>query len=588
VRERTVSRGALPALHSIARARRAGTSVACPSTVASRAFLPLPPSLDSEHCGKRRHAPRRFADSILYEVLRTELETFLARAAARERPAPRFVARELRAFLRCGVLAHGFVRVHCDACGLDRVIPFSCKGRGFCPSCGGRRMADTAPHLVERVLPEAPVRQWVLSLPFALRYRLAYDAPLASAVLAIFIRAVFASLRRRARTHWNLPRTQCGAVTFVQRFGDALNLNVDFHSLVLDGVYAHEASGSLRFHPLPPPDDAEVVRVARGIARQIVRLLERRGLADANGPVAEDALERDEPLLAALAASSVAGRVATGPRAGRPVLRVGDRIDADDLPQLAGERCASVGGVSLHANVAVPTRDRSRLERLCRYVARPPLATQRLSRLGDGRLLYRLKHRWRDGTTHVVFEPQELVERLAALIPPPRLHGARYHGVFGSRARKRARIVPTAVSEAGRRDAEADAQARSDSECRAPSSAEAPAMAPVETSSSGRGASTQPAPSARESATASHANIATPRIAPRPRRLAWADLLKRVFAIDVLACPRCGARTRVLSVPPPPDAAGAILACLGLPSRAPPPAAPRPDDVREDSFAGTD
>jgi hypothetical protein len=69
--------------------------------------------------------------------------------------------------------------------------------------------------------------------------------------------------------------------------------------------------------------------------------------------------------------------------------------------------------VSLHANVAVPPRDRSRLERLCRYVARPPLATQRLSRLGDGRLLHRLKHRWRDGTTHVVFERQGLVERLA-------------------------------------------------------------------------------------------------------------------------------------------------------------------------------
>jgi hypothetical protein len=514
-------------------------------------------------------------------LLRAELETFLARAAARERPVPRFVARELRTFLRCGVLAHGFVRVHCDACGLDRVVPFSCKGRGFCPSCGGRRMADTAAHLVERVLPEAPVRQWVLSLPFALRYRLAYDASLASRVLTIFLRAVFASLRRRARAYWNLRRAQCGAVTFVQRFGDALNLNVHFHSLVLDGVYAHEARGSLRFHPLPPPDDAEVARVVERVARQVVRLLERRGLADASGPVGEDALARDEPLLAALAAASVAGRVATGPRAGQRVLRVGDRIDADDLPQLAGERCASFGGVSLHANVAVPARDRSRLERLCRYVARPPLATQRLSRLGDGRLLYRLKHRWRDGTTHVVFEPQELVERLAALIPPPRFHGARYHGVFGARARERPRIVPPAVSDAARGEAEADARTHSELECRAPSPAEAPATAPVETSRLGWRAATRHAPSARD-AEAPDADT------PRPRRLAWAELLKRVFAVDVLACPRCGARTRVLSVPPPPDAAGAILACLGLPSRAPPPAAPIPDELLEDSFTETD
>lgn len=104
---------------------------------------------------------------------------------------------------------------------------------------------------MDRVLPEVPIRQWGLSLPFALRYRLAYDATLASAVLAILVRTVFASLRRRARKHWGVPRGQCGAVTFVQRFGDALNLNVHFHSLVLDGVYAcHEQLGD---HLAGPP-----------------------------------------------------------------------------------------------------------------------------------------------------------------------------------------------------------------------------------------------------------------------------------------------------------------------------------------------
>jgi len=134
------------------------------------------------------YARRRPEESVLYSVVRNELATFLARAQARERPVPRFVERELRGFLRCGILAYGFVRVHCDECGLDRVVAFSCKGRGFCPSCGGRRMADTAAHLVDRVLPEVPVRQWVLSLPFALRYRLAYDALLTSAVLGVFVR----------------------------------------------------------------------------------------------------------------------------------------------------------------------------------------------------------------------------------------------------------------------------------------------------------------------------------------------------------------------------------------------------------------
>ena len=139
-------------------------------------------------------------------MVQQELETFLASTAARERPVPRFVARELRAFLRCGILAHGFVRMHCDGCGQGRVVAFSCKGRGFCPSCGGRRMADTAAHLADRMLPEVPVRQWVLSLPFALRYRLAYDAPLVRDVLAIFVQSVLTSLRRRARKQWAIAR----------------------------------------------------------------------------------------------------------------------------------------------------------------------------------------------------------------------------------------------------------------------------------------------------------------------------------------------------------------------------------------------
>ena len=74
----------------------------------------------------------------------------------RGRLVPRFVERELRSFLECGILARGFLRVHCDACGLDRVVSYSCKSRGFCPSCCGRRMADTAAHLVDRVFPEVP------------------------------------------------------------------------------------------------------------------------------------------------------------------------------------------------------------------------------------------------------------------------------------------------------------------------------------------------------------------------------------------------------------------------------------------------
>ncbi len=146
------------------------------------------------------------------------------------------------------------------------------------------------------------------------------------------VRAVFGSLRSRARHRWGVNRSQGGAVTFVQRFGDALNLNVHFHSLVLDGVYARTPEGLLRFLVLPPPEDAEVARVATRVARRIGRLLERRGLAGGTEP---DRLAEEQPLLAACYAASVGGRIATGPRAGQRVRRLGDRIDADDLEALA-------------------------------------------------------------------------------------------------------------------------------------------------------------------------------------------------------------------------------------------------------------
>jgi hypothetical protein len=528
--------------------------------------------------GEIGYVRRHPEESVLYDVVRSELAAFLVHAQVRERPVPRFVERELRSFLGCGILAHGFVRVHCDACGLDRVVAFSCKGRGFCPSCGGRRMADTAAHLVDRVLPEVPVRQWVLSLPFSLRYRLAYDASLTAAVLGVFVRAVFGSLRRRARKHRGIERAQCGAVTFVQRFGDALNLNVHFHSLVLDGVYESNPFDPPRFRPLPPPDDEEVARVVSRVARRIARLLERHGLGPESHPREADPLVEEQPLLAQLYGASVAGRIATGHREGQRVLRIGDRIDPEDLPALVGERCASARGVSLHANVAVPERDRRRLERLCRYVARPPVATERLSRLEDGRLLYRLKHRWRDGTTHVVFEPEELIEKLAALVPPPRFHLVRYHGILGPCAGRRCHVVPCQETQ----DREEGSQPPSDPDGARVASLEGDAMAEVRRSS--EIASDPGADRVQDSSAAAN----TARIATEPsleaggtparrRRLAWADLLRRVFAVDVLECPRCGGRMRLLATIHPPDATVAILGCLRLPSRAPPMAAPRPE-----------
>jgi hypothetical protein len=135
---------------------------------------------------------------------------------------PAFIEREFRDFLGCGVLSRGFARVRCADGAYERLVPFSCKGR-FCPSCGGRPMAEQAAHLVEAVLPPVPVRQWVLSVPHRLRYRLAFDHALCRAVLGVFVRALLAAYRRRARRA-GVPDGHSGTVTVIQRFGGSLNL----------------------------------------------------------------------------------------------------------------------------------------------------------------------------------------------------------------------------------------------------------------------------------------------------------------------------------------------------------------------------
>ncbi len=484
--------------------------------------------------GTAAYARRIPEDTILYGVVSDKLTTFLAHAERSGRTVPAFVERELARYLECGILAYGFVRVRCSACRHDRVVAFSCKGRGFCPSCGGRRMADTAAFLVDRVLPIAPVRQWVLSLPIALRYKLAYDSQLAAEVLQLFVRSVFASLRRRARHKYGFARYDCGSVTFIQRFGDALNLNLHFHSIVIDGVYEQEQGGAVRFRRLPPPTNADVERTTRRIVRRLGRLLIARGLTPDADAAAADTLPEDQPLLAEIYAASVRSRIAIGERAGLGVLRIGDLVDPEAAAFVTGPRSTMIDGVSLHANVAVPAGDRRRLEKLCRYIARPPVSTQRLSKLGDGRLLYRLKRRWRDGTTHVVFQPLELVEKLAAIVPPPRIHMVRYHGVLAPRATCRRQVVAARNAKRERRD-EIDDSAR---DC-------------------------------------TH----TPR-----RWTPWAKLMQRVFAIDVLECPRCGGKMKILATIHPPEATTAILESLGMSPRAPPPAASSLRAGSEDTF----
>jgi hypothetical protein len=253
----------------------------------------------------RRHEPEK---TLLYRIMAEHLETFLARTREEGDGLPRYVEDELRAYLECGILAYGFVRLRCN-CGESRVVPFSCQGRGFCPSCMGRRMADTAARLVDDIIPHVPVRQWVLSLPIELRYRLSYDGALVSATLAIFLRAVQGWYVREAKALGH-DDVQHGFVTFVQRFGSALNGNVHFHALALDGVYARGQSGELDFVTLRSPNDEDVRELVEAVGRRVIALFERRGFSCAD----EDPLATTSPVLAGLLSTSTRGLLSGGRR----------------------------------------------------------------------------------------------------------------------------------------------------------------------------------------------------------------------------------------------------------------------------------
>ena len=172
------------------------------------------------------YRPRDAEHTVLHQVIAEHLEAFLGAVAEAGGGAglPQFVEREFREFLLCGVYEAGVARFQCEGCAREHLVPYSCKGRGWCPSCGGRRMTERAAHLVDAVLPWVPVRQWVLTVPYRLRYQMAWNHGLSRAVLGVYTRALREVYRRGARAR-GIAGAQTGMVTAVQRAGGALNIN---------------------------------------------------------------------------------------------------------------------------------------------------------------------------------------------------------------------------------------------------------------------------------------------------------------------------------------------------------------------------
>ena len=399
------------------------------------------------------YTPRDPSQTVLYHVIAEHLETFLASLAddPDAKGLPAYVQREFYDYLQCGILAHGFLRLGCDTCHHELLVPFSCKRRGFCPSCAGRRMAQTAAYLVEQVIPWVPTRQWVVSVPIPLRYWTASSQDLTAQVHTIIRRTIAQYYVNHAVTRGvSREKVSAGSVTFIQRFGSSLNLNLHFHCVFLEGVYVDRTDEGRkpRFLAGEPPTDTDIAAVIQKISHRVIRTLRRLGYleTDMEPPVATgyDPLRDTAPEFARTMAASVQQRIAFGERAGQHVRRIGAGFGSEgEAPQLTGPRCASVNGFSLHANTQIPAHRRDQLERLIRYTARGAVSLERLQEDANGDLVYTFTHPWADGTMGIRLSPLELLEKLASLVPLPHVHLVRYGGCLAPHSHLRGAIIPT-------------------------------------------------------------------------------------------------------------------------------------------------
>jgi hypothetical protein len=182
-----------------------------------------------------------------------------------------------------------------------------------------------------------------------------------------------------------------------------------------------------------------MVELVHTISQRIAKYLEKVGLVERdmensflNLPI------DDEDSLLQLQGASVSYRIAMGPQQGQKVFTL-QTLPASNEGEYG--QVANTSGFSLHAGVFANADEPEKLERLCRYISRPAISEQRLSMTDRGKVRYELKTPYRDGTSHIFFEPIDFIGKLTALIPPPRLNLTRFYGVFASNSNLRAQVT---------------------------------------------------------------------------------------------------------------------------------------------------
>jgi len=521
------------------------------------------------------YKPRTPHQSVLHRVVREHLLTFLAEGVARSHDGqgyPFYVEKELRSYLDCGDMSRGFARVVCARCRYELLLPFSCKNRGICPSCTSRRMSDEAAYLVDLALPRSRYRQWTVTFPWPIRYLMAKDYRLITAVMRIVMQVLFAWQRKMARRAGHRD-VRTLAVAFIQRYGGAINANVHGHVVMPDAVFVvpNDDEAMLQLVELAPPTDADVEALVARIARRVTAMIEKR-LATVD--------DRGDSLLdsAVVAAMQTCG---TG-SAPRPDAEADQ--GSTTKAHASSQRRASIDGFSLHANTQTEPDDRAGLERLCRYGLRPAFSHERLTIGPDGKVHYRLRRPWPNpaGASMLTFEPVDFLRRLVPLIPPPYANLIRHYGLLAPNAKHRHRLPPAPVSWTGAvrpesllaaHKAATASSARSNPEQTSPTAisplAPQPAAMHPESYPSPR---PERGPGPRREGQPPDDDSRSPDSEQDRRRkpLPWRELLRRVFSVDVLICPICSAPLTVIAYLNEPHVVRKILAHLQLPTASPP------------------
>jgi hypothetical protein len=390
---------------------------------------------------------------VLERHLASYLGGYEERFEPRHGPLRSVVQRTAEAYLECGRLQNGFARIRCPKCRGEHLLAFSCRTRNFCPSCQAKRSALLAEHLRFRVLAPVPHRHVVFTIPKALRGLFERERRL----LGLLSRCAYETIRRTWSVGFGAPGARPGMVCSIQTFGSyAANFHPHIHALLTDGVATRE--GEWRRLPHWTPGTLEEV-----FRRVVVRRL----------------------------------------------------VQAERLSEEFADTLLTWThtGFSVWGEQVVYPHEGERLERLARYVARPPLAVGLVEETEEGRIRVRTPPDPRTGETEVVLEPVEFVHALARQVPDPGQHLVRYYGLYANRSRRvwqaRWRGEAWGEEEPPPADAEADGPGR------------------------GGGAGS--------------------------RTGSWARLLRRVLEVEPLLCPKCGVEMRVVSVLTEPQVVDRIL-----------------------------